>query len=740
MRWTKERSGLFWFHGLMGTGKTVMSSFIIQTLLARDDVYVAYYYFEFTNPTTLSEEALLRSLVCQLTGDSPAVMRTLYQKHDNGGLQPQLSTLQVCLNELVSTSAKPVFIIIDALDELPLPQRKYLLQSLVDFSASNSASRSHVMATSREEVDIHRAFEKRVDFVLGVQGDLVRQDIAAFVDRELEAKKWTFWSRDAIEMARRLLNERADGQFRMVACQVDILQQVKTYEQLQQALHSLPTSLGETYNYILDKIPQHLHDQAHRLLSILAFASESISVYELSALLSVDFGDEEDPEQLPEFQEKNRMVDPLDVVDLGASLVSRVKQYRDTSLQLAHASVKEHLLSRSEAWFSISEDLAHSLIARSCLALLIHFQILQQGNRYYSTFQPNPMSNVAALYSYSKNSWFKHVLPNGSPQLLRQQQQIYETFPCPCLNRGEKSPYRITTSPLVSAASVSLFDLVEALLNTRSWEAKDLTRALIAATSSERAEPVSIQCCDILLTYGADMNGFATPFFSLSPGCSVINPLQSAASKGKMDMVRFLVEKGADVSAWGGIYGSALQAGTWVRNLEIVRFLVEKGADVNVCGGDYGPALQASAYDGSLEIVHFLIEKGADVNASGGGYGSALQAGASHGNMEIVRFLVEKGANVNARGGYYGSALQAGAYHESLDIVRFLVEKGASVNAIGGNRETALNAAQGLDRIRLNQTGKDEVVRFLKSCGAKTWEEMSQEDEDESIVKCPGSF
>ncbi|KAH8797096.1 ankyrin repeat-containing domain protein [Flagelloscypha sp. PMI_526] len=37
----ETKGGPFWFHGLMGTGKTVMSSFIIETLLARDDVYVA---------------------------------------------------------------------------------------------------------------------------------------------------------------------------------------------------------------------------------------------------------------------------------------------------------------------------------------------------------------------------------------------------------------------------------------------------------------------------------------------------------------------------------------------------------------------------------------------------------------------------------------------------------------------------------------------------------------------------
>ncbi|KAH8817583.1 hypothetical protein DL96DRAFT_1820371 [Flagelloscypha sp. PMI_526] len=212
MQWMNKKRGLFWFRGLMGTGKTVTSSFVIETLLLRGDVRIAYYYFEFTNPSTLSEEAVLRSLICQLASISTTIVRTLHQKHDKGGLQPQLATLQNTLNDLVAASKKPIFIVIDALDELPVAQRKYFLQSLVTFSASDSASRAHLMVTSREEIDIYRAFKDKVDFELGVQGDLVRQDIAAFVDRELESEKWTLWPRDGVEMARRLLNERADGQ------------------------------------------------------------------------------------------------------------------------------------------------------------------------------------------------------------------------------------------------------------------------------------------------------------------------------------------------------------------------------------------------------------------------------------------------------------------------------------------------------------------------------------------------
>ncbi|KAH8817586.1 ankyrin repeat-containing domain protein [Flagelloscypha sp. PMI_526] len=689
LRWMEKR-GLFWLRGLMGTGKTVMSSFVVETLLAREDVYVAYYYFEFTNPTTLSEEALFRSLVCQLSGAAPGVVRALYQKHNKGGLQPQLATLQATLNELVTVSAKPVFLIIDALDEFPIPQRKYLLQSLMTFSASKSASRTHVIVTSREEVDIHRVFKGEVDFELVVQGDLVRQDIAAFIDRELEVTKWTFWPRDAIAMARRLLNERADGQFRMATCQVDILRQARTYEQLKQCLHSLPRTLRETYDYILQNIPEHLRHQAHRLFTILSVALESIYIDELSALLAVELGDEDDSTQHPQFQENNRFVDDLDVVELGGSLVSRGDRYRDNTLQLAHASVKEHFLTLGESWFSLHENLAHSMTARACIALLVHFQ----------TFQKEHLED-GYTFSYATRNWSQHVLPNGPPQLLRQQEYIYASFPWPYLLNALEG----MSSSLASAAFLGLIDLVTAFLNGCFWMEVDLANALAAALKSKRAKPIRMQCLYAILAYGVDVNTFA----------DIGTPLHHASEVGDLEFMQVLIEMGADVNAGEEFDGSVLQAGARSGKLEVVRFLVDKGADVNTRGGRYGSALHAGAYfRGELDVVCFLVEQGADVNASGGEYGSALQVAAYWGNLEIVRFLIENGADVNACGGENGSALHAAicAITGSVEIVRLLVESGADVNADGGH-----NGSQLLSACRIGG-GKPEIARFLIENGA----------------------
>ncbi|KAF8832890.1 hypothetical protein HHX47_DHR1001693 [Lentinula edodes] len=93
-----------------------------------------------------------------------------------------------------------------------------------------------------------------------------------------------------------------------------------------------------------------------------------------------------------------------------------------------------------------------------------------------------------------------------------------------------------------------------------------------------------------------------------------------------------------------GVYGNALQAAVGPGgNLDIVKFLVENGANVNAHGGDCGNALQTAICWGKVDIMKFLVENGANVNACGGEHGNALQAAVYLGRADIVKYLVEQG-------------------------------------------------------------------------------------------------
>jgi len=187
--------------------------------------------------------------------------------------------------------------------------------------------------------------------------------------------------------------------------------------------------------------------------------------------------------------------------------------------------------------------------------------------------------------------------------------------------------------------------------------------------------------------------------------CQSQTALYLAAQEGHDEVVRLLLEKGADVNTQGGWSGNALQGAAYGGHEVVVQLLLEKGADVNAQGGQYGNALQGAAYGGHEAALRLLLERGADVNAQGGWWGNALQGAAYGGHEAVVRLLLEKGAKVNAQGGWYGHALTGAAYGGHEAVLWLLLEKGADVNALEEWYAEALQDAA--------TEGHEAVVRLL---------------------------
>lgn len=101
---------------------------------------------------------------------------------------------------------------------------------------------------------------------------------------------------------------------------------------------------------------------------------------------------------------------------------------------------------------------------------------------------------------------------------------------------------------------------------------------------------------------------------------------------------------------------------------DVVKVLLDHGADVNLVGGPIGTALQAAALGGRLEIVQLLLKHGARINHVVGSHGTALSAAASNGQDDVVRLLLGAGADVNIPGGYFGYSLVASAEFDETMI------------------------------------------------------------------------
>jgi ankyrin repeat protein len=81
-----------------------------------------------------------------------------------------------------------------------------------------------------------------------------------------------------------------------------------------------------------------------------------------------------------------------------------------------------------------------------------------------------------------------------------------------------------------------------------------------------------------------------------------------AAKNGRLEVVRYLIEKGADIHAK---HESALDWAVRNGELEVVKLLVEKGADIHSRDEN---ALRWAAGEGQLEVVEFLLDKGCSID------------------------------------------------------------------------------------------------------------------------------
>lgn len=144
-------------------------------------------------------------------------------------------------------------------------------------------------------------------------------------------------------------------------------------------------------------------------------------------------------------------------------------------------------------------------------------------------------------------------------------------------------------------------------------------------------------------------------------GCARQSPLVGAVQSGNADLAKTLLAKGVDPNQFdwpGGQFDwpagqlgwhgtTALHVAAERNSLELVKLLVEHGADVNVRNrlGEAPLLLAIRSFPlEPFETVKYLVEHGADVNASSRLGETALSAAAANGDTRIVDFLLAHGA------------------------------------------------------------------------------------------------
>ncbi|KAI1322975.1 hypothetical protein F5Y16DRAFT_385050 [Xylariaceae sp. FL0255] len=710
-KWAKSpNSEMLWIEGKPGSGKSMLSKRIVQTLrskyhlpdpdhpfdedsdenswtnfVRRESVIAAFYYSFRGGLTETSHTLMLRSIVYQiflyerrlfyLLRDLYRTLRVSGAPNKEGKSIWKYKDLKSVLHSLHQISFPlQVIIALDGLDESDGPGRDDVLSFLSDLiiRSGNESGKCvvKVLISCRPEPDIKLRLRQASHIVLQREN---AGDIKKMVNKWIERINYPDLQSNDLSGIRRQILSTCEGVFLWVSLVLQDIERLLrrggySIASLEERIHKLPKELGGPNGYYHEIVQSLLRTQegatslderdieeqrevAKKVFTWVTFPKQPISLEELVDVLAT-------PSNLSGTDHADYDFEKHRPRDLERGLMS----YCGNLLEVIPH--ENYLLRESKSIVQlIHQTVREFLLDRRRIAT--PYDIDEQAG--------DILISMTCL-SYIRTIFAKPIWQTPFNDNEPSQVDAVVT----CLNESKLLLYSLSH---LSQHLNHLGDL-----------GIDLKRAMMVFIEDIMSQPTSIVA--LLLSKWTEglwwYHGLKLPTDRNNIEACLGHALLHAAEKGAVIVTELLLSSLEANVAFRSEQGvTALQIAARCGHDIVARILVFNGADIKAHDGQEGTALQIAARFGHEDFVHVLLLETADTEIANE-YGTALQIAARYGHKRIVEDLVEEGANVNAQGGKEGTALQLAIRYGHKEIAGLLVEKGADISVLDQTEKKSL--------------------------------------------------
>jgi ankyrin repeat protein/Cdc6-like AAA superfamily ATPase len=745
--WEQSDSSIFWLQGSLGTGKTYLTSAVIDRIQDRlsntpKNEGFAFFYCDKNEPRRAQALSILQSIVRQLSttakspGSTQKKLCELYNKCRDAG---STFSLEQCKEQIKASMDiyEKTTIVVDAMDECSTDRDK-LVDALNSFVSQSNERDIKIFISSRPDHEIQVQLQTAPNIDINASDN--RGDVQKYLEVELDklAKKTPSIGRLKAKILDTLL-ERCQGMFQWAALQVHQIQKCKTESSIWKRLENLPDDIQKAYDEAWSQIEDFEEPDkvlTYRAMLWVMAAERPLSTSQLICAVRVNTKGE-----VPTLADVIEEESLLELCNSLLTIDSQQKVWR-----FAHLSVREYLETKMQ--WTLPRANLHA--ASACLSWLITMYDKDDNDEIDLSGwkgQPGPVDIFHLMHPfhlYMRHHWAKHVQKAqdddeatlssllktflGSPEeSSKQYQKWYEVI--------KDDLERIVD--VVRDTDEFHFYLEAGGFDKEEFDTCDFNQAKhpeYGEFESELGPSDAAIYAMCHLSFAAILSDWwENAEFDVSRvNERGHNLLTIAARVGCTSICKKLVEKGADLNQQveGQDYGSALHAAAHRGHTETVKYLIEAGADVNMTveNGEHGNALIAALAAEKVDTAKFLIQKaGADVNKThtleeedededGDPVVvlTPIALAAKIKGTELLKILVDAGANVNVSE-QSGNPISAAIKSRNLEGAKYLIQKAkADVN---------LPISEGNFRTLLERASTDsrnlEIVKWLVEAGAE---------------------